>query len=293
MTAMANMCKRSGAVESIFPAAAPWADQHAFSDRLAAAAALAKIRKNPLVAFCKRLAPGLLPIDSRLFIICGMTIFERSRSCFLQGGEHLARIGESLIRIDFQRHFHEFNKLHTGFLQKPIVPSERPIERPLGQKARYEFVKDQGNRKTIASVSWIAVRLLRGDVAGRAEIIDNLHPALDLQCNAEIPECRSLVVKEKNIVWRDIAMDNSVAMCVAQSLEYLFDYEYYISRTHAPGAVLERSGTDIGGQDSVPVDHVSVLDWHYMSVSKLGEMSYLLEQGVVVSLARGADLWYL
>jgi len=205
-----------------------------------------------------------------------------------QGDPHLLGVGEPLVGIDRQRVFEESDEDQACFRAKPLTASWGPPEGPFGQKAGQVLVEDQADGEAIAAMRGPPVSLFGSNVARRAEIIDGPHPAFTLEADAEIAECRSALGKQEDIARRDVAMHHALLVGVDQPVEDLGDNGNDSPDRHRPGAVGQSSGRQLGRQDSLAADNISVLDGHNVRVAQPRDQPHFPQKGLVVPLAVGA-----
>lgn len=224
MASVTDMTELASSVEAIFPAAAPWTNLHSLRDGFVTFDTSEQYGKNPFVFFNERFPPDFSPIRLLFRGLSGNERLQVFGQRFSKCGEHFSRVCESVLRIDRQGFFHESDECDTGSFAKSFVAFVRPVERPSRQDAGNVLVENQSYCETIASISRVAVGLLRGDVTGRSEIIDRFDPAFDLEGYSEIPDCSPLVGKEKYIRRRDVTMYDALLVGKGQTLK---DLHYY------------------------------------------------------------------
>ena len=114
-----------------------------------------------------------------------------------------------------------------------------------------------------------------------------------MQADAEVAERGPAVRKEKDIARRHIAVNHPLTVGVGQAVEDLGDNPDDSADGHWFGAVGERAHGQLGRQDSVAADHISILDRHDMGMAQSSNQSYFAEQGLVVTLTAYVGQRYL
>lgn len=286
VTARAYVAERSTRIEMVVIAAAPRTQRHALGDRLTAIDTPENNGNHRLIAFDERRAAYLLPIElfpTRRFQERGELEF--TRHGLEQGRAHLLSVCETLVGINRHDLLEKSDECQIGFFPEAIATPGRPSKRPFGQDAGDVLVQYEPESETIAAVGRPAVRLLRSDVAGGAEVLDGCHSTLKLQADPEIAECGPAVRKQKDVARRDVAMNHPLSVGEGKAVKDLGGDRDNSADAHRFRAVIQRSDGQLGRQDGLAADNVGILDRHNVGMAQLCDQADFTNQGLVIPFA--------